>query len=90
MLRSLTPQPKPNLPHPGISMHRIRAVYNGVGDGPALFLMAAGAIVACLVGLPHARWFLIGSILFGLIAMMGIRVWYRHRQVELKRLSILR
>jgi hypothetical protein len=90
MIRSSVPQPKPNLPHPGISMHRIHAVYNGVGDGPAAFLMAAGTIVACLVGLPHARWFLIGSILLGLILMLGIRAWYRHRELEVKRLSILR
>jgi hypothetical protein len=90
MIRSSVPQPKANLPHPGISMHRIRAVYNGVGDGPGVFLTAAGAILVCLIGLPRARWFLLGSILFGLALMVGIRAWYRHRAVEVKRLSILR
>jgi hypothetical protein len=88
MLRSTAPQPKPNLPHPGINMHRIRAFYDGAGDGPAAFLLIAGTILACVVGLPHARWFLIASILFGVVAMLGIRAWYRHREVEVKRLSI--
>jgi hypothetical protein len=88
MLRPRTPQPAANELHPGISMHRIRAVYAGVGDGPAALLAALGAILVCLVGFPHARWFLVGSILFGLAATTALRAWYRHRAVEVKRLSI--
>jgi hypothetical protein len=84
------PRPEGNLPHPGISMHRIRAVYAGVGDGPAGLLAAVGAMLVCIVGFPHARWFLVGSILFGLIVAAAIRAWYGHRAVEVKRLSILR
>jgi hypothetical protein len=90
MIRPSVRQPQGDVPHPGISMHRIHAVYNGVGDGPALFLTALGAVLACLLGLPQARWFLVGSILFGWIAMRGMRAWYRHRQLEVNRLSILR
>jgi hypothetical protein len=71
-------------------MHRIRAVYAGVGDGPAALLAAVGAILVCIVGFPHARWFLLGSLLFGLLATALIRAWYRHRAVEVQRLSILR
>jgi hypothetical protein len=69
-------------------MHRIRAVYAGVGDGPAALLAAVGAVLVCIVGFPHARWFLLGSLLFGLVAMAALRAWYRHRAVEVKRLSI--
>jgi len=90
MKRPQTSQPAGNLPHPGITMHRIRGFYAGGGDGPGAFLAAAGAIVICVVGFPHARWFLVGSILFGLVATVLIRAWYRHKAVEVKRLSILR
>lgn len=46
-------------------------------------------MLVCIVGFPHARWFLVGSILFGLVAAAAIRAWYRHKAVEVKRLSIL-
>jgi len=88
MTRHATSRLPGDQPHPGISMHRIRAVYAGVGDGPAALLAATGAILVCIVGFPHAKWFLVGSILFGLLVMAIIRAWYRHRSVEVKRLSI--
>jgi hypothetical protein len=89
MIRPSTPQPKPDLPHPGISMHRIRGFYSGRGDGWAAFMAIAAALIVGLIGLPHARWFLLGSILFGLIAVLAMRVWYRHKAAETKRMSIL-
>ena len=88
MIRPSKPRPEGNLPHPGISMHRIRGVYKGVGDGPGAFLAAAGAILICLVGLPQARWFLVASFLFALVAVAVMRAWYRHKAGEIKRLSI--
>jgi hypothetical protein len=69
-------------------MHRIRAFYSGTGDGPGAFLAAMGAILVCIVGFPHARWFLMGSVILGLLATVAIRAWYRHRAIEVTRLSI--
>jgi hypothetical protein len=69
--------------HPGISMHRIN-----VGAGTAGVLVTIGIVWACLVGLPHARWFLLISIVFGALAAAGFRYWYAHKPPEVKRLSI--
>jgi hypothetical protein len=88
MLRPVRPQPSANKPHLGISMHRIGAVYAGVGDGPAGLLAAAGAILVCLFGFPHARWFLLASIVTGFLAAAAFRRWYRRKPVEIERLSI--
>jgi hypothetical protein len=88
MLRPITPRPSPNEPHPGISMHRIRGVYAGVGDGPAGLLASAGAILVCLFGFPHARFFLVASIVTGFAAAAAFRRWYQRKPVEVERLSI--
>jgi predicted branched-subunit amino acid permease len=69
-------------------MHRIGAVYAGVGDGPAGLLAAAGAILVCLFGFPHARWFLLASIVTGFVAAVAFRRWYQRKPVEIQRLSI--
>jgi hypothetical protein len=70
-------------PHPGISMHRIQ-----VGAGAAGVLVTIGVVWACVVGLPHARWFLLISIVFGGVAAGWFRYWYAHKPPEVKRLSI--
>jgi len=70
-------------PHPGISMHRIN-----VGAGTAGALVTIGIAWACLIGLPHARWFLLISIVAGAIVAVGFRYWYSHHSPEVKRLSI--
>jgi hypothetical protein len=88
MLRPVRPRPTGNEPHPGISMHRIRAVYAGVGDGPAGLLASGGAILVCLVGFPHARWFLLASLVTGVVAAAAFRRWYHRKPVEVERLSI--
>jgi hypothetical protein len=88
MLRPVRPRPTSNEPHTGISMHRIRAVYAGVGDGPAGLLAAAGTILVCLFGFPHARWFLMASIVTGFVAAVAFRRWYQRKPVEVERLSI--
>ncbi|HEY6306122.1 MAG TPA: hypothetical protein VI488_06630 [Candidatus Angelobacter sp.] len=88
MLRPVAPRPSANELHSGISMHRIRAVYAGVGDGPAGLLAAAGVIVVCLLGFPHARWFLLASIVTGFIAAVAFRRWYQRKPIEVERLSL--
>jgi hypothetical protein len=76
-------KPQDGAPHPGISMHRIQ-----VGAGAAGVLVTVGVVWACLVGLPHARWFLLISIVFGAAAAAWFRYWYAHKPPEVKRLSI--
>jgi hypothetical protein len=41
-----------NLPHPGITMHRLR-----VGAGMAGFIVVAGFLVIGLIGVPMFRYF---------------------------------
>jgi hypothetical protein len=76
-------KPSDSGPHPGISMHRIQ-----IGAGTAGVLVMIGAAWACLVGLPHARWFLLISIVLGAAAAAGFRYWYAHKPPEVERLSI--
>ncbi|HLJ88296.1 MAG TPA: hypothetical protein VKZ53_15865 [Candidatus Angelobacter sp.] len=86
MLRSAKLLSESNLPP--ISMFPIRALYNGAGDRAATILAVAGTIGFGVPILPYASWFLIGGVLFGSIAVLWMRAGYRHRAVEVKRLSI--
>ena len=90
MIRPATVKPSPNNPHPGISMHRIRGFYEGVGDGPAGLMAAAGAILVCIFGFPHARWFLVFSIVVGFVAFQLMRRWHERKPVEVEKLSIFK
>jgi len=71
-------------------MHRIRGVYEGVGDGPAGLMAAAGAILVCIFGFPHARWFLILSIVVGTAAFLLMRRLHDRKPIEVDKLSIFR
>jgi len=56
-------------PHPGINISKIP-----VGGGVAGVMVAASIVILGLIGLPVARWFLIGSVaLGGLMAL--VRRW---------------
>jgi len=60
-----------NLPHPGITMHKLR-----VGAGIAGFIVAAGFLVIGLTGVPMFRYFLGLAIVMG-AAIAGVMYLYR-------------
>ena len=71
--------------HPGISMHKLPVGADVMG---AVF--AGGIVVMFVVGIPIARWFLLGAAVFGALAgAVMIRFHTRHR-VEITDLSALR
>jgi UDP-N-acetylmuramyl pentapeptide phosphotransferase/UDP-N-acetylglucosamine-1-phosphate transferase len=51
--------------HPGISIHKIPVA--GVGG----LIFAVGIVVLALVGLPIAKWFLVGAVILG-VGVVGI------------------
>jgi uncharacterized membrane protein len=64
-----------NLPHPGITMHRLR-----VGAGMAGFIVVAGFLVIGLIGVPMFRYFLGMAIIMGAVVAAGlyfVRRWRR-------------
>jgi hypothetical protein len=71
-----------------LSMHRIRAVASIVGSSAAL--LAVGAVLLYIAEWDSpTRWFLSGSLLFGLVGAGLLRSRYRRSAAEVKRLSIL-
>ncbi len=69
------PQIPDNLPHPGITMHKLR-----VGAGVAGFIVAAGFLVIGLVGVPMFRYFLGLAILMGGAVAAGLFLLRRRRR----------
>jgi hypothetical protein len=59
-------------PHRGISMHAIPV---GANIGGAIFTI--GIIVAVLIGLPVARWFLLASVVGGGAVFLLLRLFRR-------------
>lgn len=57
--------------HPGINISKIP-----VGGGVAGVLIAASIIILGVIGLPIARWFLIGSLGLGAVMALLLR-WLR-------------
>ena len=47
--------------HPGITIHKM-PVAGTVGG----FIFAVGIVVLAVVGLPFAKWFLLGAVILGL------------------------
>jgi len=56
--------------HPGITMHRIPVA--GIGG----FIFAVGIVVLAVVGLPFAKWFLVGAVILG-AGVVGILRLFR-------------
>ena len=76
--------PMPNdVPHPGISMHKIR-----VGAGVAGFIVAAGFVIIGLTGVPLFRYFLGLAIALGAGIAFGLYWVRRWRQGKSVILSI--
>jgi hypothetical protein len=71
--------------HPGITMHRIPVA--GIGG----FIFAVGIVVLAVVGLPFAKWFLLGAIILG-AGVVGIlrlfRKLYPQTEVEEVQLNV--
>ena len=65
--------------HPGITMHKIPVA----GTGGLIF--AVGIVVLALLGLPIAKWFLIGAVILG-VGVVGILRLFRklHPQTEVE------
>jgi hypothetical protein len=59
--------------HRGITMHAIPVV--GVGG----LIFAIGVVLIFTTGVPGAKWFLIGSLPVGLLALMVIRLVHKLR-----------
>jgi UDP-N-acetylmuramyl pentapeptide phosphotransferase/UDP-N-acetylglucosamine-1-phosphate transferase len=71
--------------HPGITIHKIPVA--GVGG----LIFAVGIMVLAVVGLPFAKWFLLGAVILGL-AVLGIlrlfRKLYPKTEVEEVQLDV--
>ena len=71
--------------HPGITMHKIPVA--GVGG----LIAAIGIVLIAVLGLPIAKWFLVGSVILG-VAVVGILRLYRklkpRTEVEEVQLSV--
>ena len=65
--------------HPGITMHKIPVA--GIGG----LIFADGIITLALVGLPFAKWFLLGAVILG-TGVVGILRLFRksHPQTEVE------
>ena len=68
--------------HPGISMHKLPVGGNVMG---AVFVI--GVVVMFLVGIPLARWFLLGGIVLGGLLAMVFAAFHKRRSVEITDLS---
>lgn len=64
--------------HPGISIHRI-----AVGGGIMGALFAIGSALIFVVGVPLGPWFLLGSILVGIVVAVALYVWHKRNPVEI-------
>lgn len=68
--------PMPNdMPHQGITMHKLR-----VGAGVAGFIVAAGFVVIGLIGVPMFRYFLGLAIIMGGVVAAGLQLVRRWRR----------
>ena len=71
--------------HRGVTMHAIPVA----GAGGMIFVIGIG--VLALVGLPIAKWFLLGSVIlaFGVAAVLRLfRKWHPHTEVEEVQLNV--
>ena len=59
-------------------MHRI-----AVGGGVMGAVFAIGSVFIFVVGLPVSRWFLLGSLLFGIGVAALLYAWHKKHPVEL-------
>jgi len=64
-----------NLPHAGITMHKLR-----VGAGVAGFIVAAGFVIIGLIGVPMFRYFLGLAIVMGALIATGLYLVRRWRR----------
>jgi|SRR5579864_6295151 len=80
-----TDKPSPAQPHSGISMHRIQ-----VGGDSMGMLAAVAAVVVSVIGFREAGWFLVLSILAGLLAAIAFRFRFRRRPSDVEPLSLTR
>jgi len=64
-----------NLPHPGITMHKLR-----VGAGVAGFIVVAGFVIIGLIGVPMFRYFLGLAIVMGALIATGLYLVRRWRR----------
>jgi hypothetical protein len=69
--------------HPGITMHKIPVA--GIGG----LIFAIGIIALALIGLPFAKWFLLGAAILG-VGVVGILRWFRkmHPQTEVEEVQL--
>jgi multisubunit Na+/H+ antiporter MnhG subunit len=69
--------------HPGITMHKIPVA--GVGG----LIFAVGIVVLAVVGLPFAKWFLLGSVILA-VGVVGILRLFRklHPQTEVEEVQL--
>jgi len=69
--------------HPGITMHKIPVA--GVGG----MIFAVGIVVLAVVGLPFAKWFLLGAVILA-IGVVGILRLFRklHPQTEVEEVQL--
>jgi uncharacterized membrane protein len=71
--------------HPGITMHKIPVA--GIGG----FIFAVGIIVLAVVGLPFAKWFLLGAVILGggVVGILRLfRKLYPQTEVEEVQLNV--
>jgi UDP-N-acetylmuramyl pentapeptide phosphotransferase/UDP-N-acetylglucosamine-1-phosphate transferase len=69
--------------HPGITMHKIPVA--GVGG----LIFAVGIFVLALIGLPIAKWFLVGAVILG-VGVVGVLRLFRkvHPQTEVEEVEL--
>jgi len=70
--------------HPGITIHKM-PVAGSVGG----FIFAVGIIVLAVVGLPFAKWFVLGAVILG-FGVVGILRLFRklHPQTEIEEVRL--
>jgi hypothetical protein len=69
--------------HPGITMHKIPVA--GVGG----FIFAVGIVVLALLGLPIAKWFLLGAVVLGVGVVCMLRLFRKlHPQTEVEEVQL--
>jgi hypothetical protein len=70
--------------HPGITIHKM-PVAGTVGG----FIFAVGIVVLAVVGLPFAKWFLLGAVILGLAVVGGLRLFRKsHPQTEVEEVQL--
>ncbi len=70
--------------HPGITIHKM-PVAGTVGG----FIFAVGIVVLAVIGLPFAKWFLLGAVILG-VGVVGILRFLRklHPQTEVEEVQL--